>query len=326
MIRARADGIRGPMRKPDPALDADPSADDRIAARPFLKWAGGKAAVAPQIERLLPHDVRERVYREPFLGSGAMYFHIQPHRAFLSDSLADLVTTYQVVQHSAEALITRLEKLRATHSTEQFYEIRDAFNEKRDAPRVERAAWLIYLNKTCYNGLFRTNKDGHFNVPVGRFARSGRDGGSPHTPAIVDPHALRLAAAALANANLAHARFDHVLAAAGPGDVVYFDPPYVPVSKTASSSAYADGAFTLDDQTRLAGVFRELDERGCLLALSNSDTPEVRELYAGFDVSPIIAPRAISAKSSTRGDVTELLIRNVARYPARPAAAPRTAR
>lgn len=294
------------MRKTHAALAVDPSSDDRVPAHPFLKWAGGKWSIAPRIESLLPADVRERVYREPFVGGGAMYFHLQPERAVLSDSLVDLVTTYQVVQRSVDALITHLEKLRATHSTEQYYAIRAAFNEQRDAPRVERAAWLVYLNKTCYNGLFRTNQSGAFNVPVGRFSAP---------PLIVDPPALRLAAAALAGAEVKHAHFDHLLAEAEPGDVVYFDPPYVPLSKTASFSSYADGNFTLDDQAHLAQVFRALDERGCLLALSNSDTPEVRRLYAGYDVSPIIAPRAISAKASTRGDVTELLIRNVAKYP-----------
>jgi DNA adenine methylase len=293
------------MRRPHPSSDAEPGADDRVPAHPFLKWAGGKWAVAPQIERLLPHDVRERVYREPFLGGGAMYFRLQPQTAFLSDSLVDLVATYQVVQHSVDALIPRLEKLKATHSTEQFYAIRDAFNQKRDAPRIERAAWLVYLNKTCFNGLFRTNKDGEFNVPVGHYKN----------PGIVDPPALRLAAAALAAAEIEHAPFERVVEQAAPGDVVYFDPPYVPLSKTSSFAAYADGAFTLKDQERLAAVFRKLDERGCLLALSNSDTPEVRALYEGYDLSPIIAPRAISAKASTRGEVTELLVRNVARYP-----------
>jgi DNA adenine methylase len=295
------------MRKMHAALAMVPGEEDlRVPAHPFLKWAGGKWAIAPQIERLLPRDTRQRVYREPFVGGGAMFFHLQPERAFLGDSLADLVTTYQVVQLHVDALVTRLEKLRATHSTEQFYAVRASFNEQKDAPRVERAAWLVYLNKTCYNGLFRTNLSGAFNVPVGRYA---------NTPTIVDPPALRLAAAALAGAEVERAHFEHLLEVAEPGDVIYLDPPYVPLTKTSSFAAYCDGAFTVDDQTRLAGVFRQLDERGCLLALSNSDTPEVRRLYDGYDMSPIIAPRAISAKASTRGDVTELLIRNVDRYP-----------
>jgi DNA adenine methylase len=293
------------MRKYHAALELDPSAEDRVPAHPFLKWAGGKWSIAPQIERLLPHDVRDRTYREPFVGGGAMFFHLQPKRAILSDALADLVATYQVVQHSVDALITRLEKLRATHSDEQYYAIRERFNQERGAPRVERASWLVYLNKTCFNGLFRTNRGGHFNVPVGRFKN----------PSIVDPPSLRLAAAALANVEIVHTSFDHLLEHAEQGDVIYFDPPYVPISKTSSFCAYSEGAFTLDDQRRLADVYRKLDERGCMLALSNSDTADVRRLYEGYDVSPIIAPRAISSKASTRGEVTELLIRNVARYP-----------
>jgi DNA adenine methylase len=279
--------------------------DDRIPAQPFVKWAGGKWAIARRLEELLPGDARRRVYREPFLGGGAMFFHLQPEQAFLSDSLEPLITTYKVVQTNVEALIHRIEELRATHSTTQFYAIRARFNAEKEASAIERAAWLIYLNKTCYNGLFRTNKSGEFNVPVGRFK----------SPGIVDPPKLRRAAAVLARADLSRAPFDHLLDAARPSDLIYFDPPYVPISKSASFSAYSEGAFSEEDQARLASVFRELDARGCLLALSNSDTSLVRKLYAGFDMSPVIAPRAISSKASTRGEVSELLIRNIARYP-----------
>ena len=294
-------------REPSPDTAGSTLDDDRIEAHPFLKWAGGKAAIARRIAELLPRDARARVYREPFLGGGAMFFHLQPRQAFLSDTLAPLISAYEVVQRNVEALIRRLEELRASHSIEQFYEVRDRFNQERQASAVERAAWLIYLNKTCYNGLYRTNKAGEFNVPAGRFTN----------PGIVEPGRIRNAAAVLARAELSSASFEHLRDAAGPGDLVYFDPPYVPTSKTASFSSYAEGAFTEADQASLAALFRELDARGCLLALSNSDTPLVRELYAGFDLSPVIAPRAISAKPSTRGEVSELLVRNVQRYPAR---------
>jgi len=280
----------------------DDARGDRIEAHPFLKWAGGKAAIARRIEELLPRDARDRVYREPFLGGGAMFFRLQPRQAFLSDALAPLIAAYEVVQTSVEALIHRLEELRASHSTPQFYAIRDRFNAEPGASPVERAAWLIYLNKTCYNGLFRTNKSGEFNVPAGRFTN----------PGIATPTRIRNAAAVLARAELSCAPFDHLRDAARPGDLVYLDPPYVPTSKTASFSPYADGGFTEADQQRLASLFRELDARGCLLALSNSDTQLVRELYAGFDFTPIIAPRAISSKITTRNAVSELLIRNSA--------------
>jgi DNA adenine methylase len=292
------------------ALREDEVPERPLRAHPFLKWAGGKWAIASQIERLLPRDWRTRVYREPFVGGGAMFFWLQPEltsRAILTDTLVDLVSCYEVVRSSPGALVTHLQRLRAAHSTERFYEIRTAFNEQKDAPRVERAAWLIYLNKTCYNGLFRTNKSGGFNVPVGRFVN----------PSIVDPAALRLSSAALADAEIRHATFDQLVDDAAPGDVIYLDPPYVPLNRTASFSSYADGGFSLADQERLADVYRVLDARGCLLALSNSDTPDVRRLYKGFDLSQIFAPRAISAKASTRGEVTELVIRNVAKYPRR---------
>src|SRR5262245_8948651 len=193
----------------DPTASAFFSEAPYIPAHPFLKWAGGKWAIAARIRSLLPRDARDRVYREPFLGSGAMFFFLQPEQAFLSDSLEALITTYKVVQFPVEPLIHRLEELRATHSTEQFYEIRARFNAERGASEVERAAWLIYLNKTCYNGLFRTNREGAFNVPVGRFKN----------PGIVDPTRLRDAAAVLGRAILMRARFDYLLDAAQRDDL-----------------------------------------------------------------------------------------------------------
>lgn len=292
-------------RASEPKADTDDSDETRVGAQPFLKWAGGKWAIAPRIAGLLPKDARDRVYREPFLGGGAMFFYLQPERAILSDAVGDLIATYTIVQSNVEPLIKRLTALRDTHSTEQFYAIRKRFNEEKDAPKVDRASWLVYLNKTCFNGLFRTNRSGEFNVPAGRFKN----------PGIVDPERLRLAGAVLTRAELTHAPFSHLLNVAAEGDLIYLDPPYVPLSKTSSFSAYSDGTFTEKDHAELARVFRELDARGCLLALSNSDTPAVKDLYAGFDITPIIAPRAISSKATTRGEVSELLIRNKKRYP-----------
>jgi DNA adenine methylase len=269
-------------------------------AQPFLKWAGGKWAIAPTIASLFPADARERVYREPFLGGGAMFFYLRPARAHLSDSVADLIDTYKIVRKSVEPLIKQLEALRETHSSDQYYAVRERFNLEPKASKLERATWLIYLNKTCFNGLFRTNNKGLFNVPAGRF----RD------PKIVNPDKIRLASAVLSRAKLTHASFDALLETAEEGDLIYLDPPYVPISRSASFSSYSDGVFTLADQARLAEVYRQLDHRGCKLALSNSDTPAVRQLYDGFDFRPITAPRVISAKGSTRGPIAELLIRN----------------
>ena len=273
-------------------------------AKPFLKWAGGKWSLAPRIRELLPFDIERRTYREPFVGGGAMYFYLvrnaRPKKAFLSDALGDLICTYRVVREETDDLVRHLTALNASHSEETFYRVRKRFNTELGASQVERAAWLIYLNKTCFNGLFRTNRDGEFNVPLGRFKK----------PAILDEPRLRAAAEALHGANLTNAPFEHLEKVAKKGDVIYFDPPYVPLSKTANFAAYADGVFSLYDQERLATLFRTLDKRGCLLALSNSDTPEVRDLYAGFQIEKIVAHRSISSKATERKPVGEVLVLN----------------
>jgi DNA adenine methylase len=281
--------------------------DDASEPRPFLKWAGGKWQLAPRLSQLLPADVEKRTYREPFLGGGALFFYLSTHRppkrAVLSDALVDLVRTYQVVRDRLPALIAALEALRRTHDDEQFYRVRSLFNDKSGAD-VDRAAWLIYLNKTCYNGLFRTNRSGNFNVPVGRFAK----------PRIV--HAERLAACsrALQAAKIQRQTFEHITDEAEKGDVIYFDPPYDPISRTANFASYSDGAFGLEDQERLAATFRALDKRGCRLVLSNSDTPLIRKLYKGFDFVEIEVRRNISAVSATRGVISELVVRNIRKW------------
>lgn len=303
----------------------------REPVRPFLKWAGGKQALAPLLAPLFP-SLDRRTYREPFLGGGAMFFHLRPKRAVLSDALADLIATYEIVRDAPEDLLERLGALEREHSDDRFYEVREQFNAGRAASRnprgraattarprattartrtgaprrasidarAERAAWLLYLNRTCYNGLFRTNQAGEFNVPLGRY----RD------PRIADADRILAASKALAGAELLHAPFEVSLASAEKNDFVYLDPPYVPLSATSSFSAYADGAFDADDQARLAACFRELDARGCLLALSNSDTPAVRALYRGFAITEVAAPRSISARGSARGSAPEVLVRN----------------
>lgn len=279
--------------------------------RPFLKWAGGKFSIAPELTALLPFDLERRTYREPFLGGGGLFFYLSkerpPKRAILSDALADLIRTYEAVKRAPRKLNAMLSELAEQHDRAQFYDVRARFNSERAAADTNRAAWLIYLNKTCYNGLFRTNKTGDFNVPMGRF----------ENPAIYDPARIVAASEALAGVTLLHARFEHLLQTAKKGDVIYFDPPYVPVSKTANFAAYSDGAFGPSDQKHLADVFRQLDARGCLLALSNSDTEEVRRLYAGFSFSTLVAPRNISARGATRRPIKEVVVRNLERYPTR---------
>lgn len=272
----------------------------RAPVRPFLKWAGGKQALASTLTPLFPPLAR-RTYREPFLGGGAMFFHLRPPRAFLSDTLADLIATYRVVQQRPDELLTRLVQLEKAHSAERYYEVRERFNQpQKPKGDLERAAWLVYLNRTCYNGLFRTNQAGKFNVPVGRY----------ESPRVADAARILAASDALAGADLRHAPFGELLANAEKNDFVYLDPPYVPLSATSSFSAYAEGSFGPAAQAELAECFHEMDRRGCLLALSNSDTPLVRKLYAGFEITAIEAPRSISARGSARGSAPEVLVRN----------------
>lgn len=288
---------------PEPAAEARESAPAAPNAKPFVKWAGGKWSLAPEIHRYLPKDLHQRTYREPFLGGGALFFYLRNKNAaarfVLTDQLEDLVGAYAQVRDNTEALVKALRKLKRTHSTERFYEIRDQFNARKGKP-VDRAAWLIYLNKTCFNGLFRTNRSGHFNVPVGRFA----------DPAIADEPRLLAAAQALAGVSVSTQSFDHLLDVAEPGDVIYLDPPYVPISRTANFAAYSGGHFGADEQARLAAVYRKLDERGCWLVLSNSDADEVHELYKGFQIERIEARRAISSRTSERKPAVEVLVLN----------------
>lgn len=279
--------------------------EDAARARPFLKWAGGKRGLADTLTPLFP-DLEGRTYREPFLGGGAMFFHLAPKKAVLSDALEHLITTYRVIQKKPRPLLTRLTKLEHQHAKEPeetYYAIRHRFNFEDDAADEERAAWFIYLNRTCYNGLFRTNQSGHFNVPIGRYTN----------PRVADAERVNAASKALAKVRLIHADFAESLKAAKKNDFVYLDPPYVPLSATSSFAAY-DGGFSMRDQEALRDLFAKLDRRGCLLALSNSDTPEVHALYKrkGWEVLRIDAPRSISANGAVRGTAPEVLVRNQA--------------
>ncbi|MBN1202173.1 MAG: DNA adenine methylase [Anaerolineae bacterium] len=277
-----------------------------IPAQPFLKWAGGKGQLLDQYAPLFPADV-SGAYYEPFVGSGAVFFHLRGaglpvQRWHLADVNAALITCYCVVRDDLGALIDHLAVHKAQHSHDYYYAVRNRDRDPAwaDVPDVARAARLIYLNKTCYNGLWRVNSKGQFNVPMGRYTK----------PDILNEDRLRAASAALAGVSLVVESFESVLDRAGAGDFVYFDPPYVPLSATASFTSYAAGDFGPDDQRRLADVFGALAARGCRVMLSNSDTPLVRDLYAGFDLRTVQARRAINSRRNGRGPVDEVVVRN----------------
>jgi DNA adenine methylase len=264
-----------------------------------VKWAGGKGRLLAQLEPLLPPAVEQRRHVEPFLGGGAMFFSRRPERALLSDVNPALIRTYRAVQRDVSGVIAALRRLAARHDKDHFYETRDRYNRLTLGP-AEHAATFIYLNKTCFNGLHRVNRRGEFNVPYGRYEK----------PRILDEAVLRAASRAFAAAELEIAGFEALIERARPGDFIYFDPPYAPVSSTANFTSYAQNGFAHEDQARLADVYRALDRRGCRLMLSNSDVPAIHELYAAFRIDLVAAPRAISCNAAKRKAVTEVVVRN----------------
>ncbi|RME59899.1 DNA adenine methylase [Candidatus Parcubacteria bacterium] len=275
------------------------------SAQPFLKWAGGKRALLPRIAPLIPSTFR--VYHEPFLGGGAVFWELTNRRAretisfqgaILSDSNEELILTYQVVRDSLDALLPLLAEHQKKHSKSHYYTVR-ALNPATLSP-LERAARFIYLNKTCYNGLYRVNRSGKFNVPMGSYKN----------PKIFMPEILQSASAALQGIKLICQDFTHILEQAQAGDFIYFDPPYVPLSETSSFTSYTSRNFGRIHHERLAQIFRILDKRGCKIMLSNSDTPFTRALYHEYRCLTVHAPRAINTKPNGRGKISELLVLN----------------
>ncbi|MEM7135401.1 MAG: DNA adenine methylase [Myxococcota bacterium] len=267
---------------------------------PFVKWAGGKGRLLSQLRPLLPPGAARMRHVEPFVGGGALFFSRRPERALLTDINPALIAAYTAIRDDVQSVIHSLGLLARRHSKERYYEVRSRYNEARRLSRPTRAAMFIYLNKTCFNGLHRVNRKGEFNVPVGSYK----------SPKILDEARLRAASVALEQANLQCAGFEELVESAKPGDFVYFDPPYEPVSTTSSFTSYASGGFSRNDQTRLRDVYRDLDRRGCKLMLSNSDVPFIRELYADFRIDTVAAPRAINCNARGRGKVSEIVARN----------------
>jgi DNA adenine methylase len=267
------------------------------AARPVLKWAGGKTKLVEVICELLPQKVE--TYFEPFVGGAAVFFALarlqRCRHAVLSDRNPELVNVYQALKTDVEGVIATLRKWKYDETT--FYRLRDEYHPKTS---VKQAARTIYLNKTGYNGLYRVNRSGQFNVPFGR-----------HTnPTICDEPNLRLAAQCLSNVTLGVDDFESICRRAKTGDAVYLDPPYLPVSETAYFTSYDRHPFGLEEHQRLARVFSDLAERKVLAVLSNSDTPETRALYRGWSIKHLQVPRAINSRASNRGPVGELLVVN----------------
>lgn len=277
-----------------------PAAADMIgpAPRPILKWVGGKTQLLEQMKPLMPK--RWSRYFEPFVGGAAVFFDLRSQRpnmpAFLSDVNAELVNCYTAVRDDVEAVIGALGA--HVYESEHYYNVRAL--KPDDLPPAERAARTIFLNKTGYNGLYRVNRSGQFNVPFGRFTK----------PLFCDVDNLRACSRALRGVSIAHGDFSNVLDLAKKGDFVYFDPPYVPLSPTSDFTAYIPGGFGEAEQRKLAEVFAKLARRGVHVMLSNSDTKLVRDLYADFDIQVVYASRSVNSKASGRGKLAEVVVRS----------------
>lgn len=280
--------------------------DVSLQVRPFIKWAGGKGQLIAELARRLPP--RFRRYYEPFVGGGALFFYLYNNGllrdgAVLSDYNPELMVCYEVIRDDVESLITALRwHHRHRLDPQYFLEVRNWDRQPDFAQRskIERAARTIFLNRTCYNGLYRLNRKGQFNAPFGYYKN----------PLICDADNLRLVSLALRNVELRVGDFSEVVQGAAPGDFVYFDPPYVPMSATASFTHYTGQTFGPDDQRRLADVFAALGKRGVYVMLSNSSTPLTRELYTAHAASSsvVYASRKINCDGRKRGQVEELIV------------------
>ncbi len=278
--------------------------NNTVKAKPFVKWVGGKRQHIAQFHEkhlLLPGKFNQAIntYYEPFVGGGAVFFDVLPEKAVLSDMNIELVTTYNVIKSDVEKLILSLKE----HIYEKDYFLELRAKDIGKLNDIEVASRFIYLNRTGFNGLYRVNRSGQFNVPFGSYKN----------PVICDEGNLRAVSKTLNNVSILHQDYKHVLETAQSGDFIYFDPPYFPVSRTASFTSYTAGSFLEKEQIELRDTFVELHKRGCFVMLSNSDTPFINELYAdigGVTIHKVSAGRAINSKGSGRGKITEVVVTN----------------
>jgi DNA adenine methylase len=276
-------------------------ATDSQRARPLVKWAGGKGALLGELQSRLPAGMERMRYVEPFAGGAALFFAQRPREALLGDINAQLIAVYRVVQQAVDELVWRLVMLERSHDVQQFYEVRERYNATEgEFESVERAAQFIYLNKTCFNGLHRVNRHGHFNVPMGRYT----------APRIADAERLHAASLVLQGVTLRTGSFETVLDTARAGDFVYLDPPYAPLNRTSSFTMYTKQGFAERQQRVLCDVFAQLDRRGCALLLSHSATAAIRRSYSAYRIDEVLAPRSINAAATRRARVSELIVRN----------------
>ena len=268
---------------------------------PVLKWVGGKRQLLGTLTPLLPQRIT--TYCEPFVGGGALLFDLQPNTAYVNDINGDLIRVYNVIKSDVESLITTLQEYK--NESDFFYAVRDWDRDKEkysSLSDVQKAARILYLNKTCYNGLFRVNNAGEFNSPFGNY----------RNPNIVNAPTLRAVSSYLntATVHLSSLDYAEVLKTLPKGTFVYLDPPYDPVSDTSSFTGYSKGGFNRDDQIRLRECCDDLNARGLKFMLSNSATDFIKEQYSAYHVTIVQAKRTVNSDSTKRGEVDEVVVRN----------------
>ncbi len=274
--------------------------------QPFVKWVGGKRGLLPQIIPLLPKEFNN--YFEPFLGGGALFFELfskgvlKNKKVYLFDINSELINAYEVVKNNPTQLVYELELFKQKHSKEFYYEVR-AWDREEDfltIDKVLRATRFIYLNKTCFNGLYRVNKKNQNNVPIGSYKN----------PNICDAKVIYSASEALQNAVIKNCSYKEVLNIASKNDLIYFDPPYYPLTQTASFTSYSEFDFLEKQQNELFEVFKSLSDKKSSVLHSNSSTEFIKDLYKDYDIKEILANRFINSKASDRGKISEVLVRS----------------
>ena len=269
---------------------------------PFLKWVGGKRQLMPSIIKHLPENIKNYKYIEPFIGGGAVLFKLQPKNAIINDFNEELINVYKVIKNNLDELITDLKKHK--NEAEYFYSIRSLDRNKafKNLTNVQRASRVIFLNKTCFNGLYRVNSSGEFNSPFGRYKN----------PNIVNEPTLKAVNKFLNcnNIEIKSGDYSEVLKQADKKCFVYLDPPYHPISENSNFTGYIQGGWNMYDQIDLKTACDELNKKGVKFLLSNSWAEFIKDLYKGYNISIVKANRAINSNGADRGEVNEVLIRN----------------
>jgi DNA adenine methylase len=267
---------------------------------PFLKWVGGKRQLMPAIKELIPKTYTN--YYEPFIGGGAVLFELQPKKAIINDFNEELINVYQTIKENSEELIFDLKTHR--NESDYFYNLRAIDREENfgNLPNIRRASRVIYLNKTCFNGLYRVNNSGEFNSPFGRYKN----------PNIVNETTIKAVSKYLNNNDITilNVDFEEAVEGINRGSFVYFDPPYHPVSASSNFTGYVPGGFDMYEQVRLKDLCDKLDKKGVKFLLSNSATQFIEDLYKDYKISYVKANRSINSNAKKRGEIDEVLIRN----------------